>query len=234
VEGRRRRLPESEEDTVEIVEKPTAPHIYTALVAVGAELAKTGIAKDRKNEAQGFKFRGIDDVQNAISPIFAKQHIVLTIDYADYPDVDRLTGKGATLIYTKVKGTYHFTSALDGSAVTVTTFGVGMDTGDKGMAKAQTAALKTALLQTFLVPTESTEDADATAPPESIPAPPAGFDEWFPRILAVAEQGTDPLQRAWGKSKKDYRKYVATYHTAKWDAAKALATQVSARTQEPA
>ena len=55
----------------------TVPKVYAAIAAVSAELATTGISKDRKNEQQGYKFRGIDDVYNAIAPLMAKHKLVI-------------------------------------------------------------------------------------------------------------------------------------------------------------
>ena len=43
--------------------------VYKQIAAIQGELAKTGISKDRKNEQQGYKFRGIDEVYNALSPL---------------------------------------------------------------------------------------------------------------------------------------------------------------------
>lgn len=47
--------------------------VYKAINAVQAELAKTGIAKDKRNAQQGYNFRGIDDVYLAIAPLLAKR-----------------------------------------------------------------------------------------------------------------------------------------------------------------
>jgi hypothetical protein len=205
----------------------TVPAIYLALINVAAELAKAGIAKDRRNEQQNFQFRGIDEVMNAVSPILARHQVVLQIDYEDYPDVERVTAKGSTLIYSKVKGVYSFTSAVDGSSMRVTTFGVAMDSADKGMNKAMSAALKYCLLQTFLIPTEGDNDADATTPEASVAKPPDGFDDWFPAIVAVAEQGFDAIRDAWRDSPEDYRTYAMTYRSDEWTAAKKQATAVT-------
>lgn len=204
------------------------PAIYSGLVAVMGDLAKTGISKDRKNETQHFLFRGIDDVMNAVSPIMAKRGIALLMRYTDYPDVERVTGKGSTLIYSKVRGDFTFVSALDGSYASVSTFGVAMDSGDKAMNKAMSAALKYALLQTFLVPTESGEDADASTPEATVPAPPSGFAEWFPIILAVAEEGFDELRGAWKDSPEEFRTYAMNFRADEWNAAKKHANQVTA------
>ena len=204
-------------------------HIYQALCDIGGELAKVGISKDRKNEQQNFRFRGIDDVMNVVSPILAKHNVVFTVNYSDYPDVERVTGKGATLIYSKVKGEFTFISATDGSTVTVTTFGVAMDSGDKGTNKAMSAALKYALLQVFLIPTESTEDADATTQDASVPKPPDGFNEWFDDLAAVSDEGWDPLAAAWRASREDHREYARKFCAEKWDQMKKAAVAATAK-----
>lgn len=214
--------------------KTAPPAIYAALVAVGAELAKVGIAKDRQNEAQRFFFRGIDQVMNVVSPILGKNHVLFLIHYYDYPDVDRVTGKGTTLIYAKVRGEFTFMSALDGSSVSVTTFGVAMDSGDKATNKAMSAALKYALLQTFLIPTEAGDDADASSPDDSIAKAPDGLDEWFEDLLLTAEDGTDALRAAWRQAPggEAWRKYVTTYRLEKWDATKDYAKGVTNNTTD--
>ena len=40
------------------------PHVFAAICGVMEGLAK-GISKDRRNQQQGYNFRGIDDVYNA-------------------------------------------------------------------------------------------------------------------------------------------------------------------------
>ena len=36
--------------------------VYEKIAAITAELSKVGISKDSKNQSQGYKFRGIDQV----------------------------------------------------------------------------------------------------------------------------------------------------------------------------
>lgn len=210
-----------------VVVPPPPEAIYASLVAVSAELAKTGIAKDRQNVAQNFRFRGIDDVMNAVSPILAKHDVVFLMTYEDYPDVDRVTGKGTTLIYSKVRGTFSFVSAKDGSRVEVTTVGVAMDSGDKATNKAMSASLKYALLQTFLIPTESTDDADATTPDENTPKAPEGFDAWFGGLGAIGESGFEALKDEWRNSSDAWREFAMKHRTEAWDAVKKKATAIT-------
>lgn len=49
-----------------------APMIYKALAGVIADVGS--VAKDKVNRQQGFKFRSIDDVYNALHPALARNH----------------------------------------------------------------------------------------------------------------------------------------------------------------
>jgi hypothetical protein len=204
-------------------------HIYKALVAVAGELAKIGVAKDRVNDQQHFAFRGIDDVCNAVSPLLAKHEIVFQVRYMDHPDTERATREGRSMILTKVKGEFTFIAAVDGSSMSVTTFGVAMDSSDKAMNKAMSASLKYALLQTFLIPTESTEDADATTQEDTVPAPPAGFQEWFNGFLLASNSGLTSMRNVWRTGQDAWRTYATEYCKTERAAAKAQAEAVDER-----
>ena len=51
--------------------------VYQAIQNTMSDLSKVGIAKEQKNVAQGFKFRGIDDVYQATSRILSKNNLVI-------------------------------------------------------------------------------------------------------------------------------------------------------------
>lgn len=55
---------------------------------------------------------------------------------------------------------------------------------------------------------------------------PDGFTEWWHDMEAVAENGTQPLQDAWKKSKPEYRNFTTTVRGDRWDALKAKAAKV--------
>jgi hypothetical protein len=57
---------------------------------------------------------------------------------------------------------FAFVSVSDGSTHIVKTYGEAMDSADKATNKAMSAAYKYACLQTFCIPTEGDNDADAT------------------------------------------------------------------------
>lgn len=144
-------------------EAPTtdAPRVYAAIAAVMADAAKEGIAKDRNNAQQGYKFRGIDDVYNALAPILSRNGLLMLPNVLSRSVVERQTQKGGTLFYTTVEAEFTLVSAEDGSSHVIKTYGEAMDSGDKSTNKAMSAAYKYAAMQAFCIPTQGDNDADA-------------------------------------------------------------------------
>lgn len=134
--------------------------VYAAINAVQAALAVDGIGKDRKNVQQGYSFRGIDDVYNALAPLLAKHGLCVLPRILTRQCEERTTAKGGVLFYVTVEAEFDFVSAEDGSTHVVRTFGEAMDSGDKATNKAMSAAYKYAAFQAFAIPTEGDNDAD--------------------------------------------------------------------------
>jgi hypothetical protein len=135
--------------------------VYQAINKVQAALAVEGISKARNNQAQGYKFRGIDDVYNALSPLLAKHGLCVLPRCTSREVVERVNAKGTALFYVTVCAEFDFVAAEDGSRHTVITYGEAMDSGDKATNKAMSAAYKYACMQAFSIPTEGDNDADA-------------------------------------------------------------------------
>lgn len=135
--------------------------VYQAINEVAAELAQMGIAKNSKNQMQGFNFRGIDAVYNTLAPLLAKHKLCILPRCLERICVERTNAKGTALFYVTVKSDFDFVG-IDGSKHTITTYGEAMDSGDKATNKAMSAAYKYAAFQAFCIPTEETAiDADA-------------------------------------------------------------------------
>ena len=144
--------------------------IYETIPAVMAEIGAIG--KDSWNkQGQGFAYRGIDAVMNALNPAMTKYKMFVIPKTLDQRREERQTAKGSTLIYSICTVEYTF-YAEDGSSVSATVIGEGMDSGDKATNKAMSAAFKYACFQTFCIPTEEMKDPDAETPPPSEPAKP--------------------------------------------------------------
>ena len=140
----------------------TTPRVYAAINAVQRAMARTGIAKDRRNtQGSGYNFRGIDDVLNALSPVLAEHGLCIIPRMIGRTCEERQSKSGGALFYVTVEAEFDFVAAADGSRHTARTFGEAMDSGDKATNKAMSAAYKYAAFQAFAIPTEGDNDADA-------------------------------------------------------------------------
>jgi len=162
------------------------PQVYAAIVGVIRDMSIDGIAKDRKNTAQSYNFRGIDDVYNALSPALAKNNLCMLPRVKSRTMTEGATKSGGTLFYVVCEVDFDLVCSLDGSIHTITSIGEAMDSADKATNKAMSAAYKYAAMQAFAIPTEGTNDADAHTPE---PAPRGGGWQGNQRQEAPAWQG---------------------------------------------
>jgi len=118
------------------------------------------IGKNSKNPQQGFMYRGVDAVMNALNPAMIKNGIFVVPTVLEQTREERTTKNGGALIYSicKVKYTFY---AQDGSFIESVVIGEGMDSGDKSCNKAMSVAFKYACFQVFCIPTEEMKDPDA-------------------------------------------------------------------------
>lgn len=146
------------------IEKNNSPQIYAL---IGQAMAKVGaIGKDSQatnyNGKVMYKFRGIDDVYNALNPVMAELGLFICPEILDQKREERTSTNGTTLIYSII--TVKFTMyAPDGSSVSATLIGEGMDSGDKATNKAMSIAMKYFCFQIFMIPTEEMKQADPDA-----------------------------------------------------------------------
>ena len=133
------------------------PLIYKAINNVMSEIGAVG--KNQKNQQQGFMFRGIDAVMNAINPALIKNKVFVVPEILEQIREERQTKTGTNLIYSVCKVKYTF-FAEDGSSVQAIVIGEGMDSGDKATNKAMSIAFKYACFQVFCIPTEEMKDPD--------------------------------------------------------------------------
>ena len=104
------------------------PMIYSAICGVMEDIGAVG--KNDTNKQQGFKYRGIDSVMNALNPSMIKHKVFCTPEVMEQSREERTTAKGATLIYSICRMRYRFFTT-DGSYVDAVVVGEGMDSGDK-------------------------------------------------------------------------------------------------------
>lgn len=139
-------------------------NIYQSITKIMEEVPSIG--KTQRNKTQGFMYRGIDDVMNALQPLLAKNKVFIVPEILEQMREERTTSKGGNLIYSICKIKYKF-YAEDGSSVEAITIGEGMDSGDKATNKAMAIAMKYALFQVFCIPTDEMKDPDSETPEQS-------------------------------------------------------------------
>lgn len=128
---------------------------------IGQAMREIGaIGKDSKNQQQGFMYRGVDAVYNALNPVMTKLGLFLCPEVLEQTREERQGRNGGNLLYSilKIKYTLY---APDGSNVSCVVIGEGMDSGDKASNKAMSVAMKYAAFQLFMIPTEELVDPDA-------------------------------------------------------------------------
>lgn len=143
---------------------PVPVEIHASIVkimdAIGA------VPKGRKNQQQGYNFRGIADLYTACQPVMAKYGVhVAPHEILDYACQDRPTKSGGTMMHVRMRVIFRAYSQ-DGSFVQVTTVGEAMDAGDKSSNKAMSAAMKYALIQLFSIPEDDPDIDTENSSPE--------------------------------------------------------------------
>ena len=154
-------------------------NIFQSVNAVMSEIGAVG--KTSKNAQQGFMYRGIDAVMNALQPALIKNGVFVVPEILEQTREERVNKNGTTLIYSICKIKYSF-YAEDGSSISTVVIGEGMDSGDKATNKAMSIAFKYACFQVFCIPTEEMVDPDAEV------------HEVKPKTEKKAEQKPEPKQ----------------------------------------
>jgi hypothetical protein len=171
------------------------PKIYAALAAIMAEV--DAIGKSKKNAQQGFSYRGIDDVYNAVHSLFARHGVVCIPRVLERIREERTTSKGNAITHTIARVAYTF-YASDGSSVEAVVDGEGMDSADKSTSKALAIAHKYCLFQLLLIPTEDIVDPDGeshgTVRPRGVQAEQPGVitEAQVSQLMDLIDQSRDP------------------------------------------
>lgn len=183
-----------------------APHVLVAINAVMDELSREGIAKDRNNAQQNYRFRGIDDVYNALAPILARHKLVIKPRGLGRTCEERQSSTGKPIFYVNVAMEFDLISAVDGSRETAGPFyGEAQDMADKATNKAQSAAYKYMAMQQFCIPTEGDNDADATT--HEVAARPKAVDMAITLLRGCGDGGL--FKEAWAKNIDGWKKVLS-------------------------
>lgn len=162
----------------------TTALIFAKMAAVMSEIEVIG--KGRSNTVQNYKFRGIDDAYNALHGPLSKHKVFYTAEVLSQEHTVGVTAKGGAQYHSFVTVRYHF-FAEDGSTVAFDAVGESLDTGDKAAGKAQSYALKVALMQVFCIPTEEQKDTEYNSDQLAAPDPVQSSINYYQEQIATAQ-----------------------------------------------
>lgn len=192
-----------------------AKQVYAAILNVAAAMSREGLGKDRVADTGGsgkYRFRGVDDVMNALSPHLVAAKLVIVPRVVERTVSERTNKHGTVMTYACLTVEFDFVSAVDGSVHVARTMGEAMDSGDKATNKAMSAAYKYVCFQAFCIPTEGDNDSenhthvreqgeknrDLTAP---LAASAGDWDKWAASQMSAlrnaAKRGQGELKEAW-------------------------------------
>jgi hypothetical protein len=132
--------------------------IYSVLA--NAKKDVYAIGKNRKNAAQGYNFRGIDDAMDAFAPLLADHGLTIVCDAITHLSSEAITSKGGGSGWRVVNNYSYRIYADDGSFIQGQADGEAIDYGDKCTTKAQSVALREFLFKTFMVPFHTVDDIE--------------------------------------------------------------------------
>ena len=160
---------------------PSPPrHVYQAINQIVRAFSKSPISKLHTNAIEQYQYRSIDDVLNRLGPLLARHGLCVLPRVLRRESEDRLGDAGVLLISVQLLVAFDLVSARDGSRHVVRAWGEALDHGDKGTAKAMSAAFKGAMLQTFCIPVGNAEADSSTyrLKAEATPEPIEGWPCW--------------------------------------------------------
>ena len=177
-----------------VVLRADMPTIHEAFVATMREIGP--IAKDRDNTHQHYKFRGIDDVLNAVHGALTNNGLFYLPNVIERVIEWRKSAEGKDMVHVFLTVRYDFYSESGEGPLSMTIPAEGRDSSDKGSNKAMSGALKYGLIQCFAIPVAGQDDADTTTPESHGPAAaeaPEPTPEAQPVPLDKRPKGVVPL-----------------------------------------
>jgi hypothetical protein len=153
------------------------------------------IRKAERNKQQNFNFRGIDNVVNAVGPVMRKHGVfVVPQSVADVKEERYLTAKPKeTAMHGVIARFVWRVYGPRGDYFDMESLGESADAGDKACPKVHSVALRVALLESLMIPTDEidpdAESHERAAHPDEEPADPDARDD-YGRTSAEAQEYT--------------------------------------------
>lgn len=153
------------------------------------------LGKDQRNSQQGFNFRGVDDVMNAVGPALRRHGVSVVPTGVTHLEVSTYTTKGGTLMRDVLLVVSYAITGPMGDVIPGAAAGEASDAGDKATPKAMSVAYRTFLLEALTLPTQ---DRDPDADTYERAAEPTAEQRRALIIDGLAGAATEAEVREWG------------------------------------
>ena len=195
------------------------PTVVQALSAVMEDVQ--AVRKGDRNQSQGFNFRGIDAVVNAVGPALRRHGVVIVpaVEEAKYQEVE--VGQKRTLQRECTLRVRFIVHGPAGDTIEGVVCAEALDSGDKATAKAHSVAYRTFLLQALTIPTDETDPDHQTVERSARQAPslPA----------TISKENVDRMRKACEDAEVDIADVVLAASDSRTDnPAELLTTEVTA------
>lgn len=173
--------------------EPESVSVHTAMARVMCDVDHVAKAQLHRSQTAGtWRFRGIDDVINALGPAMRRHGLLMVPELLSVERRDTQTTGAKAARETCVTVRYHVLGpAGDQLPTPIITTGESLDNGDKGTAKAMSVAWRLALIQAFCLPTDEPDPDTQAYQRESAPDPAERARGEF--FATCAELGIDPI-----------------------------------------
>lgn len=165
--------------------------IHERVIAASRAIAAKGIGREAYNKEQGFWYRRIEDVVKTVNEAINAAGLVIhpeKVEMIDREVRERKSGGKATFVTIRVE--YVVSAVGDGATLRVSALGEGADSMDKAVAKAMTAAYKSAMGHLFHIPFEGID-------PENSGEEPEADDKLLEAARAAAAKGMAEFTKFW-------------------------------------
>jgi hypothetical protein len=140
-----------------------AAPVQEAVRRVMYDIGQIGVGKGGTNTQQNYRFRGVDQFVDSLSPILARHGVILLPNAEDPVVTEHPTARGGTQ-FMVIMGVNWEIVGPRGDVLHARTIGQAMDASDKASNKAMSAAFKYALAQVFAIPNAGWTEGDADNP----------------------------------------------------------------------
>jgi hypothetical protein len=203
----------------ERIESKNAESAFNVALAA-AQTEMRPIATDSDNSQTHSRYASYTALDRALRPIFTKHGFSISYNTGESKKPDHIL----VIAYVSHAGhtrTYTVDMPNDGKGAK----GGDVMTKTHATGAAMTYGMRYLLKMIFNVAVGE-DDRDGNGAGAAPAEAPAGYEKWAADMEAVADEGTDALQRAWSGSRLDLRNYAVKYTGAWWAETKSRASRV--------